>query len=276
VLTAEETERLAACLRAAPGRGGGLAVDGARRIAAEAALTLRQVEWYALGEGIVPERYSRNIGSVGVEGQRRLLERRVAVVGLGGLGGHVVESLARLGVGEIVGIDPDTFDESNLNRQLLSRADNLGAPKADAAGRRVARINPGVEFIARAERFEDAGDPDGHRDDAVLDCLDTIPARLALAGRCAEAGVVLVHGAIAGWCGQVGVVPPGSDALRKALAAGPRGIEAERGNLGFTAAVAANLMVAVAVPILLGEPAAERASFTFFDLQSGEWELIEL
>ncbi|HAE22694.1 MAG TPA: thiamine biosynthesis protein ThiF, partial [Spirochaetaceae bacterium] len=101
-------------------------------------LDARSVEAAALELGLLPARYARNAGSLGIEGQKALHNARVLVVGCGGLGGHLIEGLARLGVGYIVAVDPDCFDESNLNRQILCTTENLGKPKADEAARRAA------------------------------------------------------------------------------------------------------------------------------------------
>lgn len=138
-----------------------------------------------------------------------------------------------------------------------------------------ARINPAVEFTGRAVPFEDLGEEFLRDCRLAFDCLDSIPARRVLAERCTAAGVVLVHGAIAGWCGQVGICPPGSDMLEKIYAGEKRGIEQQLGNLPFTAAVAANLMVARAIPLLLGRQGPSRPRLQFFDLLEGDWETIE-
>ncbi len=275
MLTQQEADRLRTALAAMVQEAKGLSLAQARHIAGETRLSLRQVEWGAMGEGIVPQRYGRSIPALGVEGQRALLERRVAVAGLGGLGGCVVETLARLGVGRIVGIDPDVFAESNLNRQLLSRVDNVAEPKAAAAGVRISRINPAVDFEAHQAALERVDEAVLQGCDAAFDCLDGIPARRDLARRCAAAGVVLVHGAIAGWCGQVGLCPPGGGLIERLYAGKDQGAERRSGNLPFTAAVAANLMVAEALPVLLRRAEAEQ-HLRFFDLQTGDWEAAEL
>jgi molybdopterin/thiamine biosynthesis adenylyltransferase len=197
-------------------------------------------------------------------------------VGLGGLGGHVIETLARLGVGRIAGVDGDVFFESNLNRQLLSNVENLGRTKAEQAGLHVRRVNPAVEFVGYSASFQSEADRIFSDCDLVFDCLDSIPERRVLAETCASAGLTLVHGAIAGWSGQVAVCPAGSGVLDRLYAGGTRGVETQLGTLPFTAAVAANLMVAVAVPLLLGRPAPSRPALQFFDLLDGDWETIQL
>lgn len=273
------TEADRSCLRASFRKASveaNLPGDLAAAIASETHLPLRKVECFALECGAVPNRYSRNVGTVGLDGQRRLLGACVVVVGMGGLGGHVVEALARLGVGRIVGADGDVFTEGNLNRQLLCEVGNLGASKVAQAAARVARVNPAVEFVAHAEPFQTLDDEALAACDLVFDCLDSIPARGELARRCEHAGVVLVHGAIAGWSGQVGLCTPGSGMLEKIYEGEKRGAEKQLGNLPFTAAVAANLMVAEGVRLLLGEPVPDGRRLQFFDLLGGDWETIEL
>ena len=249
---------------------------GTKDVADKLDLPLREVEGAALEAGIVPARYSRNMGTIGPAGQRQLLRSRVAVIGLGGLGGHVVDGLARLGVGQIVGVDPDRFTEGNLNRQIFATLDSLGNGKAAWTAACLGRINPAVEFEAHACRFEDL-DPEAlEACSVVFDCLDTIPGHLALEALCAELKVPLVHGAIAGWAGQVAVVAPGSGLLGCLYGSSRHGLEERLGNLHHTAAVAANLMLARALPCLLGEPVPGRNTVRFFDLESDEWQSAEL
>lgn len=221
-----------------------------------------EVERVALERGLAPERFSRNIGTLGFEGQRKLLEAHVLVVGLGGLGGHLVETLARLGVGRLTGVDRDVFDESNLNRQLFADTETLGRSKAEVARERVLRIDPWLEFLPYAAPFESLNPQVLAGCALAFDGLDSVPARLTLAARCDAAGVTLVHGAIAGTCGQVAVCRPGSGLLQRlyAGARSPRGAEATLGNLPLTAAIVANLMVATALPLLLGGQAPERTA----------------
>src|SRR6185369_3162533 len=105
------------------------------------------VEEVALDRGILPARYQRNRKAISVQDQLTLFRSRVAVIGCGGLGGYVVEELARLGVGTIVVIDPDVFEEHNLNRQLFSSPANLDTAKVEAAAKRIGEVNPAVNLV---------------------------------------------------------------------------------------------------------------------------------
>ena len=104
------------------------------------------------------ERYIRNIPAVSEEEQAALSGKRVLVVGCGGLGGCLIEHLARMGVGEITAVDGDAFEPSNLNRQLLSTQDLLGTGKALAAQARARAVNPEVTVRA-VEAFLDETTP---------------------------------------------------------------------------------------------------------------------
>jgi len=246
-----------------------------RNIATDADLPMKFVEYYALEQGVVPKRYDRNMGTLGTDGQCRLLASTVVVAGLGGLGGYVVENLARLGIGRIIGADGDVFDEGNLNRQLVSSTENLGFPKAEETAGRVAKTNPAVEFVPHIARFEELGEDLFQGADLVFDCLDSIPMRRELEKRCEFAGVTLIHGAIAGWAGQVAVCRPGSGLISVLYGGAEKGAEGVLGNLPFTAAVAAGIMTAEGARVFLGEEDPERRVL-FFDLQNGDWRTIHL
>ena len=107
-----------------------------RRAAAMEGLSAAEAEIYCLENGYVPSRYIRSMGTLGPDGQIRLLSSCAAVIGCGGLGGLVGDLLARAGVGRLVFVDGDVFDETNLNRQLLATEKLLGKPKAKTAAAR--------------------------------------------------------------------------------------------------------------------------------------------
>jgi molybdopterin/thiamine biosynthesis adenylyltransferase len=133
----------------------------------------------------------------------------VAVIGAGGLGGHVIHLLARIGVGELAVVDCDVFDETNLNRQIFCTSDSLGKPKAMVAAQLLGSINPGVEVIPHEIRIEETNLP-GILAGAgvVVDGLDNIQDRLILEKSARNLKIPLVHGAIAGFDGQVMTVFP--------------------------------------------------------------------
>lgn len=217
-------------------------------------ISIAQVEEAALAAGILPARYQRNRRTISIEDQLRLFRSRVAILGCGGLGGYVVEELARLGVGNILAVDPDIFEEHNLNRQLLSSIALLGKSKAQAAFERVSEINPAVTLTAKNIAYTpENGIELLQGAQVVVDALDSIPTRMALCQTCLELKVPMVHGAIAGWYGQVTTQFPGENILEKIYAprAANKGAEKELGNPSFTPAVVASLEVAEVCKVLL-------------------------
>ncbi len=197
------------------------------------------------------DRYFRNIGAISAEEQNLLKKCSVCIVGLGGLGGYVLELLARLGVGSITGIDFDCFETTNLNRQLLSTNNNIGSEKAIAAAERVNLINNEVRFTACTERLTADNAMDllaGHS--IVIDALDSVEDRLTIGSACANLNIPLVHGAVTGWCGQAAVIYPGDDMLDK-LYAFSKAQKRPPSVLSFTPAAIASLQVSLAVRVLL-------------------------
>jgi molybdopterin-synthase adenylyltransferase len=218
-------------------------------------VTVGKVEEAALEAGLLPARYQRNRKTFSTADQLKLFRSTVAVIGCGGLGGYVIEELARLGVGRLKAIDPDVFEEHNLNRQLMSTVAALGRPKVEAASGRVAEINPAVETITLQDRFcRENGKSLLSVADVAVDALDSITTRLELADVCADLGIPLVHGSIAGWYGQLVSQFPGESTLQTIYGrcADGVGVEKQLGNPSYTPAVVASLQVAEVCKILLG------------------------
>jgi molybdopterin/thiamine biosynthesis adenylyltransferase len=253
-----------------------ITIQWARQVSAQTDIPLRKVEWFAVKKGFVPHRYRRNLGTFSQVGQLKLFESTAVLVGLGGLGGQLLEQLSRAGIGQIIAVDPDIFDETNLNRQLLSNETNIGKEKAGEAKKRVAKINKAVEVASFPCRLEELPDDVWEKADLVFDCLDNIDDRLVLARKCSASNCPLVHGAIAGWYGEVGIVWPGSNMLEQHYQGQREGLEKELGTLVFTAAVAAGLMAAKGCQILMGKCQSRQSTMHFFDLLADDWENIQL
>ena len=235
----------------------------------------RIAESLACGLGIFPKRYKLNGGTFGSAGQKLLLCSKVMVAGLGGLGGHVVEQLARCGVGILVGVDPDLFDETNLNRQLYSDLGTIGLRKTEVTQRRVEAANDAVEFRSFFHSVEDLEDGAYDGVDLIFDCLDTIPTRLHLQEVGERLGIPLVHGAIGGWYGQVAIVWPGSKLLSNVYGTRREGIEKTMGNPSFTPAFVAAFMVSEGIKLLLGKKEREN-TVLFTDLLFNQWHWVSL
>jgi molybdopterin/thiamine biosynthesis adenylyltransferase len=153
-------------------------------------------------------RYSRHIllDEVGIEGQQRILDARVLIVGAGGLGSPAALYLAASGVGRITLVDDDEVDLTNLQRQIMHTTARIGQPKVESGREALRQINPDITVIALRERAA------GERlralvadSDVVLDCSDNFATRHAVNRACVEAGVPLVAGAVIRFDGQVSV-----------------------------------------------------------------------
>ena len=131
---------------------------------------------------------------IGDEPLERLKKARVAVFGVGGVGGYAVEALARSGVGTLHLYDDDTVSESNLNRQIAALHSTLGQPKAEVMARRVRDINPAcqVEAIRMFYLPQNADDVDLAQYDYVVDCIDTVTAKLELVTRCTALQIKII------------------------------------------------------------------------------------
>jgi molybdopterin/thiamine biosynthesis adenylyltransferase len=243
-------------------------------------LTRREVEIAALEEGVLPQRYLRNYGTLGIKGQLVLARSHAAVIGLGGLGGYLVEALARMGLGRLTLVDGDLFFDHNLNRQLLSGEALLGTPKAHAAAERVRQINGAVEVAAHAV-YADKENLDELLVgvDVVLDALDRLPIRLTLQDAAARLGIPMVHGAIAGTMGQVMTILPGDSGLKALYGKGPtpdRGAEAELGTPAPSPMMVAAWQVHEAVKLLTGEGELLRGRMLLMDAYSNDVRVLTL
>lgn len=241
----------------------------------------KEVQIAALRNEIVPERYCRNQNSLSCRQQISLLTSRVAVIGQGGLGGMVTEILTRIGVGSLVLVDGDSFEESNLNRQLLSTVDVLGDNKAETGKSRAGLINPAVEVEAVTD-FLTAENAQAILSgaDLAVDCLDSIAARFVLEDACRQRRIPLVSAAIGGAAGQALVIFPGDSGLR-AIYGSPdtapdKGLETRLGTLPYTAVFMAAVECAEAVSLLCRKSAVLRNTLLVADIEEKSFQKIPL
>ncbi len=138
--------------------------------------------------------YSRTELLLGSDGMVKLKQSKVAVFGLGGVGGYVVEALARCGIGALELVDHDTISITNLNRQILATRSTVGQSKAEAAKNRVLDIDPHIKVNARETFFgpDTADSFDFSQYDYVVDAIDTVTGKLALAAAAQAAGVPII------------------------------------------------------------------------------------
>ena len=247
-------------------------------IAQDLGLTLLDVYRATLGLGIYPRRYLRNRDGISLQDQIKLAESRVAVVGAGGLGGTVIQLLGRIGIGRLTVVDCDVFDETNLNRQAFCTRDWVGLPKALAVQAQLKSINPAVEVHAHIVRLDSANGPEiltGAQ--VIVDALDNVKDRLTLEALAKTLGVPFVHGALAGFEGQLMTVFPEDPGLKQIYGSGDdRGSAANRpefllGVPSITPSIVATLEAMEVLKILLNRGTPFRNKMVYIDLERGEW-----
>lgn len=219
-------------------------------------------------------RYSRNIPALSQADCAALQGKTVAVIGCGGLGGYLIEYLTRIGVGSIRCVDGDVFEESNLNRQLLSSPSILGKSKATAAVERIREINPHVQ----AQAFPVFLDKENAREliagcDAVLDALDNIDVRMVLAKACADEKIPYIYGAIAGWVAQAAICMPREDLIDKLYPEDT--VIKDKSVLSFTPAMCAAMQTSLCIKLLTGKP-VETGVLHYADLYYEEYTQIPI
>ncbi|HEY7421802.1 MAG TPA: molybdopterin-synthase adenylyltransferase MoeB, partial [Gaiellaceae bacterium] len=206
-------------------------------------------------------RYSRHllIPEVGDEGQLKLLESRVLLIGAGGLGSPASLYLAAAGIGKLGIVDDDRVDETNLQRQIVHSTQELGEPKAESARRTIEALNPDVEVVTYMERLTsenvDRILDDGW--DVIVDGADNFPTRYLVNDASVWHGIPVVHGSIYRFEGQVTVFKPGDGPCYRCLFPQPPPPElapscAEGGVLGVLPGIVGSLQASEALKLRLG------------------------
>ena len=258
-----------------------ISVKQIKEIAGKFQTKSREVEILALQNNIIPKRYQRNLGVVSPSEQVKLLQSKVAIIGAGGLGGTVLELLARMGIGELIIADKDIMGDSNLNRQILSTETNLGQSKTEVAVKRVKEINSSVEIIGHSvfinsdnikKIIEGA--------EVVVDALDNLPSRFVLQKACRDLKIPLVHGAIAGFNGQLTTIFPEDKGLELIYGSDrdlpEHGSEAELGAPTMIPALIASLEAQEVLKILLKRGKLFRNRLLYLDIEDGTIEVLNL
>jgi len=239
----------------------------------------REVDILALQNNIIPKRYQRNLGVVSPSEQIKLLQSKVAIIGAGGLGGTVLELLARIGIGKLIIADKDIIGDSNLNRQILSTETNLGQSKTEVAVKRVKEINSSIEITGHSV-FIDSDNVKKIIEGAevVVDALDNLPVRFILQQACRELNIPLVHGAIAGFNGQLTTIFPQDKGLELIYGSNKdlpeHGSEVELGAPTVTPALIASLEAQEVFKILLKRGKLFRNRLLYLDIEGGTIEIL--
>src|SRR5207253_8871360 len=206
-------------------------------------------------------RYSRHllIPEVGEQGQLRLLDSKILLIGAGGLGSPASLYLAAAGVGRLGIVDADVVDESNLQRQIVHSTERLGEAKVESAKRTVEALNPDVQVVSYKERLTSENVErilaDGW--DVIIDGADNFPTRYLVNDASVWHGVPVVHGSIYRFEGQVTVFKPGDGPCYRCLFPAPpppalAPSRAEGGVLGVLPGVIGSLQASEALKLALG------------------------
>jgi molybdopterin/thiamine biosynthesis adenylyltransferase/rhodanese-related sulfurtransferase len=230
-------------------------------------------------------RYSRHllIPEVGEEGQLKLLDAKVLLIGAGGLGSPASLYLAAAGVGRLGIVDADVVDESNLQRQIIHSTERLGEAKVESAKRTIEALNPDVQVVPYKERLTSENVErilaDGW--DVIVDGADNFPTRYLVNDASVWHGIPVVHGSIYRFEGQVTVFKPGEGPCYRCLFPTPPPPElapscAEGGVLGVLPGVIGSLQANEALKLALGigEPLVGR--LLLFDALANEFSEMKL
>lgn len=240
-----------------------------------------------LMDGFSPEeirRYSRHIvmAEVGWEGQRRLRDARVLVIGAGGLGSPIGLYLAAAGVGTIGIVDDDVVDETNLQRQVLYGTEDVGRHKLEAAAERLHGVNPHVEVIPHPVRLTSENALEIFGDyDIVVDGSDNFPTRYLSNDACVLLGKPNVYGSILRFEGQVSVFgAPGGPCYRCLFREPPPpGLVpscAEGGVLGVLPGIVGSMQALETIKLILGKGEPLIGRLLLFDALASRWRELKL
>lgn len=230
----------------------------------------------ALEDGICPSRYIRNRETISIPEQLKLAQSCVAVIGAGGLGGHIILLLARLGIGRLIVIDHDCFDPTNLNRQALSSVETIGKSKTEQASEVVRAINPGVIVNGHQTRIDDSNAENILSGaDLVIDALDNIQDRFLIERIAKKLGIPMVHGAVAGLEGQIMTIFPQDEGLKMIYGSGQeerKTTESPERIFGVPVvapALIGTYQVMEAIKIILNKGTVFRNRMVHIDLENG-------
>ncbi|WP_423362852.1 HesA/MoeB/ThiF family protein [Mycoplasma sp. P36-A1] len=210
-------------------------------------------------------RYSRNYNTISIEQQKKLAKYNILVIGLGGLGSHIIEGLTRLGIQNIGICDYDVSEESNINRQLLVFENNLNLPKTKLATQRILDINGKCKIKVYQKFYNKQIQQDLHEYDLIIDCLDNNIVSNQLLEICIKANKNIIYGSIAGDYGYVGVINNDNNIFNY-LNYNLKGIENMVGNPYYIVSLVASIQLKLALKVLFNEKYIKKG-FYYIDLK---------
>lgn len=219
---------------------------------------------------------------VGIQGQQKLKQTRVAVVGCGGLGNFCLQSLVAMGIGNITIIDDDTVDVSNLQRQVLFKEKDVGKPKVGVAKRELEWQNSEVIITTHKFRVTSKNCDELLKDsEIIIDCTDNFATRLVMDQYCSSHKIPLVYGGIRGFEGNVSVFNyKGGKSLKESFTNHEEIFQSENcldsGVMPQVVAMTANLQVNEIVKIILELPHVLQGKLQVFNLLKNNFRMFDL
>ncbi|MBG6029212.1 HesA/MoeB/ThiF family protein [Proteus mirabilis] len=228
-------------------------------------------------------RYSRQVmlEDIGLEGQNKLQQAKVLIIGLGGLGSPASLYLAGAGIGELILVDDDELHVSNLQRQILYRTQDIPDAKSEVAKQSLLALNPDIKITSYKQRIDDDSLSKLVKEvDLVLDCTDNMLTRQAINRACVSQQTPLISGSAVGFSGQLMVFePPFTHGCYHCLY--PDETEPQRncrtaGILGPVVGVIGTLQALEAIKLLSGLPCSLSGKLRLFDGRKQNWSTLHL
>ena len=213
------------------------------------------------------ERLQENLGIITEQELSVIKSSKILIVGLGGLGGNVANQLVRLGVKHLILIDFDEFDITNLNRQLFSNESNVGQVKVNVIKEQLLLINPQVTITTHEQPIEEIYDI-VQQVDYIIDAVDNPKTKVFLNKIATAYNKPLLHGACAGWYGQVGWIEPECMLLKNLYEDEEHGLEKELRNPPFTPSFTASVMVSEFVKYVTNPSSATINELLLIDIKN--------
>ncbi len=205
---------------------------------------------YKSGNSDIPEQFIDNLGIMAPDMLKEISVKKIAIIGVGGIGGHLANNLARMGVVKMKLIDFDQYSLKNLNRQLFSNTENIGRYKAEVVRDNIVKISPKCHVEVCIRHIQDIDFNEFEDIDYLLDAVDNPKTKIYIANLGKKLKIPVLHGACAGWYFQVGWLLPDSDLIEELYEDNEMGLEKDLANPAFTPAATAAIMTAEFVKFL--------------------------